>query len=78
MNENEAYISRLAPGASESERQRSSSNYIEMSPVDNGSCYSCTQSLSIGDDPESGVQERSSEDRREEENPNDMTNGTSA
>ena len=75
MNENEAYISRLAPGASESERQRSSSNYIEMSPVDNGSC---TQSLSIGDDPESGVQERSSEDRREEENPNDMTNGTSA
>ena len=36
-----------------------------------------TRSLSSEDNPESGVQECSSEDRREEENPNDMTNGIS-
>ena len=74
MTENEAYISRQVPYVNESEIQRLSSNYIEMGPVVN---ESFTRSLSSEDNPESGDQECSSEDRRDEENPNDMTNGIS-
>ena len=74
MTENEAYINRQVPYVNESEIQRLSSSYIEMGPVVN---ESFTRSLSSEDDPESGEQECFSECRREEENPNDMTNGTS-
>ena len=74
MTENEAYISRQVPYVNESEIQRLSSSYIEMGPVVN---ESFTQSLSSEDNPESGVQECYSEDRRDEENPNDISKGIS-
>ena len=62
---NLAYISGQAP---------ESSNDIEPGPDVN---ESCTQSRSSEYDQESGMQECSSEDRREEGNLNDTTNGTS-
>ena len=74
VNANLAYISGQAPCASESEVQNEGNQEDETGPDVR---ESGTQSLSSEDDPESGVQECSSDERRDKENPNDMTNGIS-